>query len=73
MPRGRDLVPLQAVRVPAPVPALMVVAGDVTGIVIGPVLPQLLENVAYYYACDISRHYHERWDGGGYPDGLLWD
>ena len=38
---GRDLILLQAVRVPAPVPALMVMAGDVTGIVIGTVLLQL--------------------------------
>lgn len=33
-------------------------------------IPQLRENGAYYYACDIARHHHERWDGRGYPDGL---
>lgn len=31
-------------------------------------IPQLQENGAYYYACDIARHHHERWDGRGYPD-----
>ena len=33
-------------------------------------IPQLRENGAYQYACDIARHHHERWDGRGYPDGL---
>ncbi len=33
-------------------------------------IPQLYDNGAYEYACDIARHHHERWDGRGYPDGL---
>ncbi len=33
-------------------------------------IPQLKENRAYAYARDIALHHHERWDGGGYPDGL---
>lgn len=36
-------------------------------------IPQLRENGAYQYACDIARHHHERWDGRGYPDGLKGD
>ena len=36
-------------------------------------IPQLRENGAYHYACDIARHHHERWDGRGYPDGLKGD
>ncbi len=33
----------------------------------------LRESGIYEYACDIARHHHEQWDGGGYPDGLAGD
>lgn len=36
-------------------------------------IPQMRESGIYEYACDIARHHHERWDGGGYPDGLKGD
>ena len=36
-------------------------------------ISQLRESGVYSYACDIARHHHERWDGGGYPDGLAGD
>lgn len=34
-------------------------------------VPQLKGTGIYDYACDIARHHHERWDGRGYPDGLV--
>lgn len=36
-------------------------------------IPQMREHEAYQYAYDIALHHHERWDGGGYPDGLAGD
>lgn len=32
--------------------------------------PKLRENPHYNILYDICLHHHERWDGGGYPDGL---
>ena len=33
-------------------------------------VPELRECEAFPQICDVCRHHHERWDGGGYPDGL---
>lgn len=40
------------------------------GVTILESIPQLRDSGIYSYARDIARHHHERWDGGGYPDGL---
>lgn len=34
-------------------------------------IPQLHDLSLYSYAVDIALHHHERWDGRGYPDGLV--
>ena len=36
-------------------------------------IPQMREHSAYQYAYDIALYHHERWDGGGYPHGLVGD
>lgn len=32
--------------------------------------PSLASREDFPQICDVCRHHHERWDGGGYPDGL---
>lgn len=34
-------------------------------------IPQMKQHAAYPYAYDIALHHHERWDGKGYPEGLV--
>ena len=34
-------------------------------------IPELRECEAFPLICDVCRHHHERWDGGGYPDRLV--
>lgn len=36
-------------------------------------ISQLKDFGAYQYAYDIALYHHERWDGGGYPEGLKGD
>ncbi len=41
------------------------------GVAILQSIPQLRDSEVYEYACDIALHHHERWDGRGYPEGLV--
>ncbi|MCH5276379.1 MAG: response regulator [Desulfovibrionaceae bacterium] len=34
-------------------------------------IPQMKELPFFKYACDIAKYHHERWDGRGYPEGLV--
>ncbi len=43
------------------------------GVVILESIPQMRDSGIYDYACDIALHHHERWDGRGYPEGLVGD
>lgn len=36
-------------------------------------VPELRSCEAFPLLCDVCRHHHERWDGGGYPDRLAGD
>ena len=36
-------------------------------------IPQMRDHSAYHYAYDVALHHHERWDGQGYPHGLVGD
>ncbi len=36
-------------------------------------IPNMMDNDTYNYSYDICRHHHERYDGKGYPDGLVGD
>lgn len=36
-------------------------------------IPNVMDDDVYNYSYDICRHHHERYDGRGYPDGLVGD
>lgn len=36
-------------------------------------IPNMMDDDVYKYSYDICRHHHERYDGRGYPDGLVGD
>lgn len=70
---GKQAVPCDILNKPDPLTREefeVVKAHTVRGCDLVERVPELKGCEVFPLICDVCRHHHERWDGGGYPDGL---
>lgn len=70
---GKRAVPPEIIHKPGPLTReefAVMKTHTIRGCALLEQVPELRQNEVFPLICDVCRHHHERWDGGGYPDGL---